>query len=310
MDVETWTNLHGKIARLESSVEEPFGYYRITSDNNDIYFVKILKPDSVLSQERSNEIACWLSDRGLLVNCMLDGFPKYVSNEIAVIAYPYIDGSFAKANEQDLSNLGGSLAVLHNAFRECPWKSDIEIRGKERHKELVSTLQRISTIKSGDIPNEVISFLSENAEKDLLDVLITSPQVVHGDVNYGNVLFIHSSQKIVFLDFEDTWISWFTPLMDISFAIERFALIGSDDKAVLLGRSLVNAYQKLGGIAFSYQEQLSDILRAMSVRALLLLILVEEKGAWKIPVTEWSKFLSLYEQAIQRKSVLSKISLG
>ena len=72
----------------------------------------------------------------------------------------------------------------------------------------------------------------------------------------------------------------------------------------------MKSYQAEQGVSFSYPHQLSEILQALSIRALLLLLLVEEKNAWKIPASEWNKFLGLHQQALMRGSVLEKISLG
>ena len=309
-DIEAWTGIRGKVERMGSGVDEPLGYYKIMSEDNEAFFLKILRSESVESQEGSNKIAVWLKERGMQVSCILSGFPKQASNGISVVAYPYVEGRFADDAELDMSKLGAMLAVLHRNLDSCPWRSEIEARGLERHRELSAILKRINSMRPGNIPPEVIALLTGGIAQDILDVLMQSPQVVHGDVNFGNVLFSKDGTGVVFLDFEDTWMSWFSPLMDLAFAIERFALVEDDHKAVQLGGALVKSYQAEQGVSFSYPHQLSEILQALSIRALLLLLLVEEKNAWKIPASEWSKFLGLHQQALMRGSVLEKISLG
>lgn len=310
--IQHWAGVEGEVTRLESGIEEPLGYYRIGSRDNKFFFAKILKEEAIESQLQSNKMARWLAEKEISVNCMLPGYPKLGADRIGVLVYPYLTGNYVSTNNTDLSMLGSAIAKLHAILRECPWVEQIQYQGLQRHTNLLNLLKKI---KHGAqlrqyFPSDIWALLHEHVEIDLLDVLIIEPQVVHGDLNFGNVVIQSGTNKITFLDFEDTWTSWFSPIMEISFAIERFALQSEDPSSEDFARELYLSYIRKGGVSFCYQSQLADTLRALSVRALLLLMLVTQNNSWRVPESEWEKFKKLYENALLRKSLLEKIGFG
>ena len=322
-DIEKWTELDdplnsrlieltkikGKFLRLESGVCPPLGYYKIINPESGTLFLKILKQEDIKLQRNADHIARWLSDRGVKTNCLVEMIPKLLPLDLSALVYPYIEGRYALPSVSDMTLLGASVALLHQQLSECPWQGEIKAQGNERQKALVTLLRQMKRRVPAypKIPPAVSSLLVTDVEQDLLDVLTDQPQVVHGDLNYGNILFNGTGSEITFLDFEDTCAAWFSPLMELSMVLERFALIEDDEKSLALSRSVYDAYKQNGGIEYRHKSQLSDMLRALSVRALLILTLVSQRGLWNVAEEEWNKFLMLYQQAISRKKLLDQV---
>jgi len=301
------TGIEGEYLQLASKLQPPLGYYKIISTTEEIFFLKILKRNDVESQLKADDVARWLSDQGVNTNCLINHSPGKISSRYAALVYPYIEGRYALPDISDMELLGESLAFLHEQLDQCPWQNEIIIRGITHHQKLTDLLIRLKKkFPIDSVPSEVISLLTE-VESDLLDILIDSPQVIHGDLNYGNVLINSKGTRITFLDFEDTRVAWFSPLMELSYALERFSLTDDDEQSLVLSRSIYRSYRELGGMAYQYESHLSDILRALSVRALLLLTLVSNNDSWDVPQSEWDKFLVLYKQAINRKALLCQV---
>jgi hypothetical protein len=300
-----WSGIKGKVMRLESKVNVPFGYYRIRS--NPEIFVKIIPIEHCELQLQSDKMAAWLENENISVSRLLVDFPKIINNEYAVLAYEYIDGRFSNNSESDIKALGLSLGKLHNIMKVCPYRDEIKIAGISRHEMILNRLVEIHNGCCSDYVPKDVRRLLKNASSDLLQVLTENAQVIHGDLNYGNVLFLGSEPIPVFLDFEDSWTAWFSPLIDLAFVIERFALTGSDDNALTLSRVILDAYYTISENRFEYPEELGMILKGMSVRSLLLLILMSDKFPERITDLEWKKFVGLYGAANSRAEFMCKI---
>ena len=308
LKLKQWTKLNGDAYRMESAVTTPYGYYNIIENQGSEYFIKILPTETEALQSESDKMARWLRDEGVKTSCIIAGFPRRVPNtDYLILAYNNINGHFVKQNIDELALIGNALGNLHTILKECKWASSIEKSGIKRQETLTN---RLIDIKNGKtfcgIPAEVHNILC-HAEKDVLSVLIVDPQVIHGDVNYGNILIQENTADVFFLDFEDSWSTWFSPLMDVAFVIERFALVSSKGDSLELSKAFTKAYFSTTNLCFTYDEQLSDILRAMSVRAMLLLSFMVELDFKKAYENEWKKFTNLYHQTIAKADLLKSI---
>ena len=308
-NLSEWTGLAGRIERLMSNAPKPQGYYRITPKHNHAFFVKVLPIGVTDFQREVDQTARGLYSKGIFVSCLIDGFPKYVSGELCILAYQNVEGRYASETESDLARLGIALAALHRALSACPWRKKIRDRGLRRDRQLAGMFAKL---RQGVLPIDTVPYdalcLLKIAQPNVMEVLSDAPQVVHGDLNYGNVLFADKGKRVVFLDLEDTRKSWISPLAELSFVIERFGLPKSDELAFKLSSALIGGYVSGGGDYFRHSGQLADMLRALSVRSLLLLIFVQENKAWNVPHSEWNKFIGLYHQATARSLLLENIS--
>ena len=306
-NILNWTGIKGTVYQMPLNAKSPLGYYKIITSESSSYFAKLIKVSELERQLLSNKITSWLAVNGVSVNCLLPGYPKSAESNFAVLLYSYIDGRFVAPTTNDFRALGSAIADMHLCLKHCPWSEDIKSQGIFFYNDLQRTLKQL---KAHDhyftgIPDGVMALI-EKTEDDILEVLISSPQVVHGDLNVGNVLFLGDGTPI-FLDFENTYKSWFSPLMEVAFAIERFALSDDDNISLKLGRILYQSYREKAQISFYSGTHLYNMLRALSVRALILLIHVTHYKLWDVPDSEWQKFISLYQQAICRKTLLDQI---
>jgi len=306
--LKQWTKLKGEIYRMESSVSAPYGYYNIVEKKGSGYFIKVLSTKTENQQSESDRMARWLKEEGIETSCVLAGFPKRISrSDYLILAYKNINGHFVKQNINELASIGTALGNLHTVIKKCKWSSLVKEAGIKRHEALINRLMDIKNGKTFHaIPNNINNLLY-NVDKDILSVLIEMPQVIHGDLNYGNILIQENTANVFFLDFEDSWSAWFSPLMDVSLVIERFALMNSDKASLESSKAFAKAYFSITSLSFNYDEQLGDILRAMSVRAMLLLSFIVELDSLKIYNIEWKKFFDLYHQTITRADLLKSI---
>ena len=133
-----------------------------------------------------------------------------------------------------------------------------------------------------------------------------SPQVIHGDLNYGNVLTRDDDhEKIIFIDFEEASRSYFSPMIDVAMVIERFIVPSQNTPNTLLYEFKKN-YTAVTGNWFENSDQLAGLLRSLSARALLLLESVADDEKWR--AEERFKFLTLHQNAIDNFRQLSSWS--
>ena len=107
-----------------------------------------------------------------------------------------------------------------------------------------------------------------------------SPQVIHGDLNYGNVLSHHDDGRVTFIDFEEASRSYFNPMIDVAMIIERFIIPSQNSHDNLLGAFKKN-YTAITGKWFENSDQLAGLLRSLSARALLLLATEAIEEEWR-----------------------------
>jgi Ser/Thr protein kinase RdoA (MazF antagonist) len=306
--VQQWAGLQGIVSKLKTDSSEVIGYYKIDSWNES-FFLKIIDKNTEKFQIKSNQMSQWIESQGIRASCILKGFPRKIKElNHVILAYRMVDGRFCRPIEKETLLLGRSLGELHKVLKLCPWKRIIQQNGDARQNTLQKLLIKIQTDGCNvEVPHRVEKLL-KSVDSGSMDILTINSQVVHGDLNYGNVLIDNNSECVVFLDFEDTWTAWFSPLMELSFVIERFTLLEDDEITVSLTKCLKKAYLSSGGFWYRDSDQLGRFLRALSIRALLLLIMISNREPSRQLETEWEKFLKLYEQTDHRSDLISRLS--
>lgn len=294
------------IEQMSSSLSSPLGYYRV--QQYVPLFVKVI-PSSLINQQLyADKVASFLCEYDVNVNRLLPSFPRFsVDTEFAVLAYPLVKGRFLNFTVKDMIVIGSEIGKMHKYLRACPWEKEIEVKGRERAQTLENLLCDIGTgaIKV-DIPEGAAKIL-ESANIADLKLLAVDPQVIHGDLNYGNIMIQKDTGRAIIFDFEDVVTAWFNPYMELAFVIERFALTPVDEQSLELSNALISSYFKMCGRESQGDFQLSSLLRGLSIRALLLLTKSSLSGA-VICDSEWKKFLMLYEQSRKWAGLFDKIS--
>jgi Ser/Thr protein kinase RdoA (MazF antagonist) len=129
-------------------------------------------------------------------------------------------------------------------------------------------------------------------------------QVIHGDLNFHNIIFDKETQTPVILDFEDCNHSFFSPLYDIAMLLERYVLLKhiGDNQKYKLGISLLSHFDK----TYFYGDQLYNMLLFISVRSLLILATIfYQKDT--VNKKELQKFIDHIKNIEQSKKLLNKI---
>ena len=282
----------------------PSGYF-LVRDGEKNYFMKITASRHAPRIRDADRMAAFVKEHGVGVSCLLPGFPRLADDRHTLFAYPYVDGGFSYGEPRQLASLGRALAQLHRALRRCPWRQRVRRHGMARHRMLLNRLQLIQRGHHGNIPAAALSLL-ERVSGDRMEILYPNAQVIHGDLNAGNILFSHRNGHPVFLDFEDSLTAWFSPLTDLAYLLERFALTGSS--ALPATELILRNYYRGGGVRFESVDQLNWILQALAIRALLLLAEKTGRQNEAPPATgEWEKFITLYHAATRQDGQMAAL---
>lgn len=301
---------HGVLYKIKGASAEQERFYLHKSDANKNIFLKITELLDLDRHLDADLIANYLLSHNISTSVLLDGYPKKLTENTLLLGYDFLPYRFAEITESDIRQVGTILANMHKVLATFPGNKSIDKRTQERIEMLKVRSKKIMFCKSHDFKYQKLKDMLL-AESMLWELLRTSnnEQLIHGDLNYGNIIFSEEDSKPILLDFEDSMISRLSPVFDIAQVIERFILSAEieQDFMVLLGRVLLDSYS-ITNINKNYIDtySISDYMRVLSVRSLLTLAELESKGR-NIDSTEWDKFFYLYELVKKNTYVLDEI---
>jgi Ser/Thr protein kinase RdoA (MazF antagonist) len=286
----------GDVRRLVSNLAAPTGYYLLERGGAPAVFIKLLHEREIARQIAADRFARHVAGRGLAASTLLPGFPKAFGPSLAVVGYPWIGGRFARGHAADCAAVGRLLARLHLALAAWP-EAEAVRRDTERRLE---QLDAAASRAAGDLRRLLTGCAG------LFDLMRSGRcQVIHGDMNHGNVIFPDGGAEPVALDFEDARISWLPPALDVAYALERFALASEpdDDLAHRAGERLLAGYavEAAPGPIFPYRGALKDILQMLALRSLVQLSMAAPAK------TEEDKFRFLHQHAELRADLLADL---
>ena len=299
-----WIGESGKLYRLGKSHSDIAGYYRLENAAGR-QFIKIVLNQYLDSQIAADEIARFAASH---VNAatLLGGYPKRVATEHSALAYSWIDQAGVSPSTM-CYQLGRELARLHQVLRGYPRSGEVQANGIQRLTALQTFYDnhRAEIVSSRQFPVSARAHMSESC--DLFELFEDSCQVVHGDLNAGNLRW--DGNRLWFFDFEDARFAWFPVCLDVAFAIERHALINepNDERAFANARELLRGYCDVSGQQpFAVQGSLLASIKWWGVRSLIMLAGFEQRGeGW--PASEWRKFEKLFKHLNERVTLLQRL---
>ena len=292
--------------RVVKHTNKLIGYYR--TSGIDKAFIKILPDESGESQNNAEQIASWLKHAGLVVNCVRDGFPKKMAEHgLWIFTYDYIDYEFSNRSEKQLYSIGKAMGHMHSLMREHPVRENVRTRGTEKNQILFEQLNKIRLGKVNlNFPKSAIGVIKETGDSDY-QFLTLGAQMIHGDMNYGNVLVNKLNDQPIIIDFEDATTAWLSPLYDLAFVIQRFVLLHRSQDRYKLASAIIKGYLTQNTLTNSGRPSaLFIMLKMISVRSLLVLSMLPEEDQ-KLYLDEVDKFVDLYRRAQDDSDLISNI---
>lgn len=314
--LSNWSDKSGIWSKLHTSHDFPFGYYKCETVNST-FFIKVLSGERAKHTEALHSLTKHLIAHQ--VNCSelikeITGLnatkeSSFPADDCLQI-YTYLEGRFSDFTEKDTNLIAENLSLLHKAL--CVYPKKINVKAKSEsdflaQKNLWKKIQEnsLATKNTSLIPDNVLQLLKKE-NQDLFNVFMIQPQCIHGDLNIGNIL-INQKNEVCFIDFENAISTWASPLLDIAYVIERNILIPSMYKNISLG-SFLSAYFKNTDFKEKSSDELklmikekpsllSQMLKMMNLRCLLILINLVTRKNESVEESEWKKFISNFQSA-------------
>ncbi|MBO6788927.1 MAG: phosphotransferase [Dinoroseobacter sp.] len=298
----------GSYSKLDTPQEGLLGHYKVTTPGSTV-FIKIIRPNKARRQLAADRLAGQLQAGGFLVSATLDNNPRPIDHDHVALTYDYIAGEYLPHTEHAIAKLGHALGCLHRELGQLTCANEVRQRCTARWENLLTQKETLKhLVNESAVTASVKESVLSSIEQNITDHLRRSPQMIHGDLNYGNVLLARrSGSPVVFLDFEEAIEAHYSPLFDVAMVIERFILNASSDQDLLLS-AFREAYRKAGGGWFSTDAPLAGMLKGLALRALLILTASHTLGWAKWKEKEWLKFCELHEKAVQNDLLLTRWS--
>jgi thiamine kinase-like enzyme len=292
--------------KVDTKPKKLIGYYKST--DKESLFIKILPEDNFLFQINAEKISSWLDSSGLDVNCLKDGYPKkIIENNLWIFAYDYIDYYLSNGSIDRLFTIGNVMGHMHKLFQKYPDKKNVYDKGMEKNQIL---FEQLNNIKLGKVdlsfPQQAIELIKETSNSDY-HLLNLGAQMIHGDMNYGNVLFNKLNDQPIIIDFEDAASAWISPLYDLAFVIQRFVLLSDVKDRYKLAAAFIKGYKLQNNLySINKLDALFIITKMISIRSLLVLSTLPQREQ-KLYFDEIDKFIYLYKHTKENHSLISDI---
>lgn len=300
------------IEQLKTNKQSPEGYFRLSRQKKAFAFVKVLPWLQVESLLKADDTSLFLTKAG--VNTPRVSHSKKITvngTELGIICSDYFSGELFTGSQSDILSLAKALAEVHRNLRFHPNKNQILNSAITRHQYLIAEIPYLkqTSIDSQLKVNDAWLFKA----KAFNQLALISPnqlnaQVLHGDINVGNVLF--KDDKATLIDFEESWQSYSTPMQDIAFIIERFIYqyANKNESEKLLIDTFYQTYLSELPDSSCYLENqhnfvhaVNNVLMAISLRNILILFHQARTKKQPLNTTEIAKFIKLYQQAEARR---------
>jgi len=297
-------DISNQLEKKDDYTQEPIiGYYRVLG--KDSVFMKVLNNSETEYRHNGESISAWLKEKGIKTNPVRSGLPLVLPNrDMEIYIYDYVDYISPVLDANQLSIIGEELGKMHALLKQYPRKDNVENAGRDRNKLIRDRLREIKETKWRCLVNpSVNTIIAEVTEVDIR-LLEEHPQMIHGDLNYGNLLIDRNTYEPIFIDFEDSSCSWISPLYDIAFVFQRFIFNHEHVDVEECITSFVEGYRLSNRIKeYSNDDVLYVTYKMIAVRAILLLSLLhdDEQALYE---DEYKKFVWLYHDAVFKKPMI------
>ncbi|WP_417814249.1 phosphotransferase [Thalassospira alkalitolerans] len=286
------TGKKGVVYRLETSARYPCGHYVLRSEGAN-WFIKIKDPTNNHNLQ-SQLIAFEAAGNGAPV--VASELCEDPENFFKIEIQPFVESRLPKCDPNDASLTGKALAQMHLALRKSEQKALVRQNTLARHLHLAEIYRDIEN--KGRLPFPLdITLLDLRGSKPFQFDLAIDGQIIHGDLNIGNILIEKSSNSACFIDCENMSLSWLSPLVDIGMVIQRQILVAEASNSVKEAAiyNFLLSYQdtSLGKIAVD-GERLVRAIAWTCMRNICLLLALRHQGR-EPEKTEWLKFQSLVQ---------------
>ena len=299
----------GQIYKMVSESAKNKFYKHIDTKGKEL-FLKVVPETDVSRYLEANDICKYLQVNDVYTNLIIDGYPQHIYGDMMLLASEYVHGRLADLTIEDMKSIGMLVGKLHVVLRNLPDRKLIADNTRER-MNLIK--RRAELVKNGSEygpqPDRIREMLIQEPKFFEMLSLEKGSQPLHGDLNYGNILITKNSGSAIVLDLEDAVHSQYHPEFELAFLIERFILAAETDTENIkkLSKALISSY-------LTQQDHTNDLfpfpldacLRVLSLRSVLLLSEMEEKGIY-VDSDEWHKFFSLFDKAVKHKYLLEEM---
>lgn len=295
----------GSAERAIHASNPPLGYYRLISETGLVSFAKVVSPARAPTVERASLLGNDVGASGVPVPAFRAG-PLTMPDGEQLFIYDWMDGHFFGSTLRELKGLGSVVANLHRVLPQCvDQTTDVHADWFDACKAAIARMAG----EQHKWPEEAAAARSviERWERGM-EWLRLEAQPVHNDLHPGNVLFNGRAEVCAVLDFEEALCAWYSPLVDLSWVVERWCVLRMPAKDAFASASIFldSYYDRMGRPTRLPRGVLSYLISWRSVVALSLLNSQrwDDSAAWR---SEWNKFKGILARLAEVAPVLDAL---
>ncbi|WP_083919052.1 phosphotransferase [Hydrogenovibrio halophilus] len=292
----------GCLSRMEGTAYDyPFGFYRFDAGEPAVtnQFFKLLPKVFYDLEAFSVRLEADLNRSGVLARSLEIEVAKFRDDTLCLIRGDFLNFSPLLQCESEMIALGHYLGQLHRVLREHPLNAQCRDNWIERKMNFDRVLQQV-TERLKEFPDSywmLDDFTISPSELrlfvehyPLLDFDLDTAQMVHGDLNAGNVLSLEGHPCVI--DYENARYSFFPVKFDLAMASQRLLCELDQLEANVLEKFLCKAY--------GFEGDLTQSKIALSIRSMAILLENALFMKGRVSQVEWDKFVALIYQAKNR----------
>lgn len=306
-ELQCFSNTFSLQKTIDDNSTKFVGFYKIKEKKT--LFIKVFQESDCFVQNNAEKVSLWLSNHGINTIVSKKGYPKKINKyKMCLFVYDYLDGGFFLGYESSIFAIGNLLGKVHKNLQKYPSLDEVYSQGIKGNQIL---FEQFTKIKSGainpDLPKNSIEILKKTSISEF-NLLNYDAQMIHGDLNHGNIIYDKSNNEPFILDFENSTSTWLSPLYDLAYVVQRFILLRHYKEPERIAAKLFDGY-KLQNNEFILHDPdlLFEITKMISVRCILI-ISTKTYANRKLFIREINKFVYLYNFTIENQSFYSKLS--